>query len=796
MGNRNSKGKEPVNIPKQKVNYNRQKDYFRPQSTICKVIYKEQSGTGALYGYEFPEQTWRTLLIACNQVLRISEVEELVGLRLLFIDETIGNVDMTPDWVKWLWTSPRDQLNTTVIEFSPTALTVLSRMQYARLLSSTPEKNANVTLYHHYGGDVSGNIVDVIGDFIQYTIGPEIRLGSPLLNEDRDVVGIHVGLWDSSNKSAQTTCKAINVRSILTEYTKYVLKMLNGRTENEWWLEKLKLIPLDEYKHIGGGGYGQVYKINLKRELTELAVKIVQDNNTSQVLALEKEYAMVTSLDNHPRIVQFFGFVRDVSKVRIMIVMEYLEGGSLADRLKDQKPVSKYLVPKYLQQILEGVDFLHQRKIYHSDIKPANILFNKKDDVKLCDFGISVGVDWQTESSATTYRVKGDFHYMSPERLNNASRSAANDIWSIGATFVEMISGQPLNHKENLPQFIINVAKYNIVINGMSYNKFLKTLSDDDFMRKIISRTLCKENRANCAELLSIVDRENLIINPPLKLVRRLPMQTLIRAGDKNPNISGMSYNSARDELFLTDYKNRMVRAMRVHDAGGLRDVYRAPHDTKPYMWSVCHMSDSDTLLVCSCEKWSYCLVALSRNGSEWREAQRVETDGDGLNSCALSDSRVLIGYFSVWLFSQYMELFRVESGPRIAFVHRINVPEKYCWFSATCGSDTLVAMSYNDNSVRVHRLRGDRLEELARIQLKCPEVLLWLADRLLVADYDEKTKSDAVIEFEVSDKRLERRRELIATRDSIRVNSLCAVNDGLAIFNGKKSDILHYSFA
>ena len=87
-----------------------------------------------------------------------------------------------------------------------------------------------------------------------------------------------------------------------------------------------------------------------------------------------------------------------------------------------------------------------------------------------------------------------------------------------------------------------------------------------------------------------------------------------------------------------------------------------------------------------------------------------------------------------------YMELFRVESGLRIARLHRIYVPEKFCCFSATCGSDTLVAMSYpnnsfsqnSDNSVLLHRLLGDRLEELARIQLKQP---------LPVADFNKEKK-------------------------------------------------------
>ena len=206
-------------------------------------------------------------------------------------------------------------------------------------------------------------------------------------------------------------------------------------------------------------------------------------------------------------------------------------------------------------------------------------------------------------------------------------------------------------------------------------------------------------------------------------------------------------------------------------------------------------MSDLDTLLVCSGEKgpdenianW---LVALSRNSSEWREAQRVQTDGMGRICCALSDSRVLIGQLRF----TYMELFRVESGARIAHVHRIHVPEQYYWFSATCGSDTLVAMSSeNDKSVRVHRLRGDRLDELSRILLKWPKRLLWLADRLLVADYDDRKKSDSVIELDVSDTRIARRRELIATSEKISVSSLCAVNDGLAICD-EHYDILHYS--
>ena len=162
---------------------------------------------------------------------------------------------------------------------------------------------------------------------------------------------------------------------------------------------------------------------------------------------------------------------------------------------------------KYLTQILEGVSFLHRRKIYHSDIKPANILFNAEDELKISDFGIAVGSQLQTKSSATSSRFQGDFHYMSPERLQGADRSAANVIWSVGATFVHMISAQPLNHLDTtIPLLSMNIFQYKIFINGNSYSEYLKTLNDNDFKKKVISRTLCKEpNSAHCQQLFRIL---------------------------------------------------------------------------------------------------------------------------------------------------------------------------------------------------------------------------------------------------------------------------------------------------
>ena len=322
--------------------------------------------------------------------------------------------------------------------------------------------------------------------------------------------------------------------------------------------------------YVGSGGYGQVFKIKIQ---TELVLKIIRPvgkvcDYKEEASALEREYRLVTSLGNHRRIIQLFGFVTDVKSMRLIIIMEYLEGGSLADKLKSENPLPIESVLKYLTQILEGVVFLHRREIYHSDVNPANILFTLEDNLKISDLGISARSQLQTNSS----HFQGDFHYLSPERLLVADRSAANDIWSVGATFVHMISGQPLNHFDTtIPLLSMNISQYKIFVKGAPLNNYLQTLNDSDCKKKVISRTLCnKPNRANGQQLLRILFSHS----------KRLPAEALMAAGDKNPDISGMSYNSARDELFLADFENKVLRAMRVSDnAGDLRDLYRGPRD-------------------------------------------------------------------------------------------------------------------------------------------------------------------------------------------------------------------------
>lgn len=203
----------------QRLNYSRWSNHLRSQSTICTVIFKNKSGIGAIYGYDSPEGTWRTLFITSFEVLSISDVKEITDLILIFKDGIIKNQNITPDWVKWLWTSPGHQLNVALIELSPIALKILSGTQYTRLIAATPIEKMKITIIDPNGSISNGNILNLNGNCINFTVGEDrIIQGAPILNENFNVVGIYCGLCDASNENPNKTCTAINIFSILDAY--------------------------------------------------------------------------------------------------------------------------------------------------------------------------------------------------------------------------------------------------------------------------------------------------------------------------------------------------------------------------------------------------------------------------------------------------------------------------------------------------------------------------------------------------------------------------------------------------
>ncbi|RQM04907.1 hypothetical protein DH86_00002693 [Scytalidium sp. 3C] len=137
-------------------------------------------------------------------------------------------------------------------------------------------------------------------------------------------------------------------------------------------------------------------------------------------------------------ICRYYGAFVEPSTATISIAMEYCEGGSLDSIYREVKKLGGRTGEKVLGKIAEGVlnglTYLHSKKIIHRDIKPSNILLCRDGQVKLCDFGVSG--EFGTKGDANTFI--GTSYYMAPERITGQSYTITSDVWSTGVTLLEV----------------------------------------------------------------------------------------------------------------------------------------------------------------------------------------------------------------------------------------------------------------------------------------------------------------------------------------------------------------------
>ena len=195
----------------------------------------------------------------------------------------------------------------------------------------------------------------------------------------------------------------------------------------------------------GQGGMSAVYKAtdpNLKRVV---AIKLIHPHLSSDpsfVQRFESEASAVASL-RQPNIVQVYDFNND-NGVYYM-VLEFIAGETLQDRLKrlveNGRSLSIEDAINYTINISDAVGFAHQRGMVHRDIKPANIMLDVQGQAILMDFGIVkiLGGDSHTSTGA----VVGTARYMSPELIRGEVADNRSDLYSLGVTLYEMLSGRP-----------------------------------------------------------------------------------------------------------------------------------------------------------------------------------------------------------------------------------------------------------------------------------------------------------------------------------------------------------------
>ena len=190
---------------------------------------------------------------------------------------------------------------------------------------------------------------------------------------------------------------------------------------------------------LGEGGMANVYlaeDIILQRKV---AVKILRLDlqNESQTQARFQREALATSELSHPNIVS----VLDVGTDHGLpyMVMEYVDGPDLKDYIRENSPLDLREVIQIMDQILSAVALAHKHNVIHRDLKPQNILMDKRGNIKIADFGIAVALN---QSSITqTNSGMGSVHYMSPEQTRGGLVTRQSDIYSLGIILYELITG-------------------------------------------------------------------------------------------------------------------------------------------------------------------------------------------------------------------------------------------------------------------------------------------------------------------------------------------------------------------
>ncbi|KAK2628448.1 hypothetical protein QTJ16_001551 [Diplocarpon rosae] len=222
------------------------------------------------------------------------------------------------------------------------------------------------------------------------------------------------------------------------------LSLERGRTldveelDDDGWRVASMEKRIEELSSLGEGAGGAVTKCVLKGGKTVFALKIITTNPDPDVkkqivreLGFNKDCAS-------EHICRYYGAFVEPSTATISIAMEFCEGGSLDSIYREVKKLGGRTGEKVLGKIAEGVlnglTYLHGKKIIHRDIKPSNILLCRNGQVKLCDFGVSG--EFGTKGDANTFI--GTSYYMAPERITGQSYTITSDVWSTGVTLLEV----------------------------------------------------------------------------------------------------------------------------------------------------------------------------------------------------------------------------------------------------------------------------------------------------------------------------------------------------------------------
>jgi serine/threonine protein kinase len=226
-----------------------------------------------------------------------------------------------------------------------------------------------------------------------------------------------------------------------------------------------KIAQYELLGELGRGGMGVVYEALDPRLERHVAIKVIElprdphmsEQTRTELVERFKREARASAKLNHPNIVSIFDFGEEAG--RYYMVMEYLQGRNLAQLLKVHSPLSVSVALRSMIQVCEALEFAHHQGIIHRDIKPANIVILDNGTTKLTDFGIA-----RLESSQSDLTqagsILGSLLYISPEQLLNPKAvDKRADLYSLGVTAYEILTGQLPYSGASVPEIVIKIMQ-------------------------------------------------------------------------------------------------------------------------------------------------------------------------------------------------------------------------------------------------------------------------------------------------------------------------------------------------
>lgn len=235
---------------------------------------------------------------------------------------------------------------------------------------------------------------------------------------------------------------------------------------------------------IGEGGMAEVYLANDTIAKKEVAIKIIKDSTLDPLnIARFQREARASAALRHDNIIEIY----DVDEYgnKPYMVMEYVKGNSLKEMLKKRGTFTMIEACDIVYQLTNALAHAHEHGVIHRDVKPQNVMIKNDGSIKLGDFGIALVNDAPHITQKDI--VLGSVHYMAPEVAEGKNATIQSDIYSLGITFFELLTGKvPFNDSN-----AVNIAMKQIAEPMPSVRKY--RMDVDKKIEKIINKSCSKD---------------------------------------------------------------------------------------------------------------------------------------------------------------------------------------------------------------------------------------------------------------------------------------------------------------